>query len=217
MNLVLLFIAVGAAGYLLGAIPFSLLVGKLFFKLDLREQGSGNLGATNTFRVLGGRAALAVLVLDGLKGATSVFMAMYLVPESTYTSDVANWAIVLGIFAAIFGHAFSPYIKFKGGKGVATAAGALFALMPLVACVELAIFIVVILITRYVSLGSIIIAMMYPILVVVFYPHVPFIVFACVTAAMVVWLHRSNISRLRAGTEPKISFRNRGSSKRSTD
>jgi len=208
------FVAACVVGYLLGAIPFSLIIGKTFFDVDPRKFGSGNLGASNTLRVLGGRAAIAVLLLDALKGACAVLVASLLVTEPAFGATVHSWALVAGTFAAIFGHAFSPYIDFKGGKGVATTAGALFAMQPIVVAILAVFFFTIVYFTRYVSVGSMVCAALYPILVLVFYREFPFVLFAFLVAVLIIWLHRSNIVRLRAGEESKISIKQRGSHSR---
>lgn len=208
------FVAACVAGYLLGAIPFSLVIGKTFFKIDLRQFGSGSLGTTNTLRVLGGRAALAVLLLDALKGTCAVWVAWLLVPTSVFGASTHSWALVVGTFAAIFGHAFSPYIDFKGGKGVATTAGAVLAMQPIVACILIVLFIIIVYSTRYVSVASMVVATLYPIMVLVFYRELPFILFAFIAAILIIWLHRANIVRLIAGEESKISIKHRGSQSR---
>lgn len=207
-----------ALAYVLGGIPFALLIGKLFFKTDPREYGSGNLGATNTFRVLGARAALFVLFLDGLKGAVAIMLMHAIVaPVVPHGQSVPDWVMVSALLGAVLGHSFSPYIHFKGGKGVATAAGCLFAMQPIAAFICLGLFAVVVATTRYVSVGSMSIASLYPFLVIIFYRTPTYIGFAFFLAAFIIYMHRSNIKRLRAGTESKLSISQRGSKPQKND
>lgn len=211
--LVVRFVAALAIAYLLGGIPWALIIGKRFYQLDLREHGSGNLGATNVFRVLGAKAAIGTLLLDAAKGSVAVVAAGLLVPDSY--GVIHEWARVAGMAAAVAGHSYSPYIKLRGGKGVATSAGALFVLTPAAATISLAIFIVVVGVWRMVSLGSIVVAIAYPILTLVLYPgNVPIIVTVFGLAALVLWRHRSNMVRIVRGEESKVSFSKRGSATR---
>lgn len=196
--------------YLVGGIPWALIIGRLFYKVDPREHGSGNLGATNVFRVLGARAGIATLLLDALKGATAVAITMAIVPA---TPDVLvyEWARVGAMMFAVLGHSFSPYIRFQGGKGVATSAGALFVLTPLAALIELTIFVAVVAGFRMVSLGSVVAALIYPFLALWLYPDdLPLIITIFVLAALVIWRHRSNIGRIARGEERKVSLSARG-------
>lgn len=196
--------------YLLGAIPFALIIGKTLYGMDPRQHGSGNLGATNTLRVLGVKASIAVLVLDASKGALAIVVMRLLLKDIPLKANVLETALVLTMFVAVVGHLFSPYIGFKGGKGVATTAGCLFAMQPKVAFILLTLFIIVVALTKYVSLGSITIATCYPFLVLVFYPVAVYVVFAFILAVLIIFMHRTNIARLRAGTESKIAFHRSG-------
>jgi len=192
--------------YLLGAIPFAVIVGRLFYRVDVRKHGSGNAGATNVMRVLGLKAGLAVLLLDGLKGVAAVLFAMQVHPEQL-NAVAYDWVLIGASFAAVLGHSYSPYLGFAGGKGVATAAGALLFVMPAVWLIEVLVFVVVVAVWRMVSLGSVVIAALYPVLVLFFYGDRPaFIVFAFVAASLVLWRHRSNITRILRGEEAKISL-----------
>ncbi|MBU4556104.1 MAG: glycerol-3-phosphate acyltransferase, partial [Actinobacteria bacterium] len=129
MELALRVALILVGSYLVGAIPFSLLVGKLFYKVDLRLQGSGNLGATNVYRVFGWKAGLSVAILDIAKGSAAVGLAALLTPAE-FVSMQQDWLLIVAAMAAVAGHSYSPYIRFKGGKGVATAAGALLFVTP---------------------------------------------------------------------------------------
>jgi glycerol-3-phosphate acyltransferase PlsY len=195
-----------AIGYLLGGIPWALIVGLRFYGIDPRQHGSGNLGATNVYRVLGPVAAVAVAVLDILKGSVAVLVALAIVPDSMGTT-AQEWTAVAAMMSAVLGHSYSPYIGFKGGKGVATSAGGLFVLTPIAAVIELIVFVAVVAASRLVSLGSVVIACLYPPLVLWLYgDSIPYVITAFVLAALVLWRHRSNIVRIARGEERKISL-----------
>ena len=184
------------AAYVIGAIPFGLIVGNLIWKKDLRRFGSRNIGATNAWRVLGRKAGVLVFILDFLKGQVGVMLGALIIGTPA--------AMVLGGFFAIIGHVFSIFAGFRGGKGVATGLGVLSILMPKVMLIVFGFWLVVVLITRYVSIGSIMAALLTPILAAVF--HVPneYFAFALAAAVVIVWRHRENIKRLREGRENKF-------------
>jgi glycerol-3-phosphate acyltransferase PlsY len=208
-------VALVAFAYFVGGISWALIIGKRFYNIDVREHGSGNLGATNVFRTLGAKAAIATLVLDIAKGSVAVGFAWWLVPTATFGVTAHTWAMILATMAAIFGHSYSPYIGFKGGKGVATAAGALLVFTPYPWPILLGSFIIVVALSRMVSLGSIVIALEYPPLCLYFYPgNWTIFGFACVAAGLVIWRHRTNIMRIWRHEEPKISFSGRGAAAR---
>jgi glycerol-3-phosphate acyltransferase PlsY len=190
------------ASYLLGAIPTSHLVSRTFAKIDLREHGSGNLGATNLYRVLGWKYAIPVALFDIAKGAIPVLV---FAPQ---VSDSELFALACGI-AAILGHVFSVFVGFKGGKGVATAAGVMLALTPLALAVAATVWTVVVLLTGYVSLGSIAAAAVLPLAVYLLEsPRTPELLWMdTVVAAGVIFLHRRNIQRLLKGTENRFGRR----------
>lgn len=197
------------AAYLAGSIPFAVIVVRMFWKQDIRTLGSGNTGATNVLRVFGTVPGVSVLLLDAAKGALGVWLALLLAPDA-WGAHGRDWFGVLGAMAAIGGHSFSPFIGFRGGKGVATAAGAIVMLAPKTVPVMLVIFIVVVAIWKYVSLGSIVIAALFPGVCFALYPSRPALwAFAVVAASLVIWRHRSNIGRVRRGEESKITFRRR--------
>jgi len=197
-------------GYLVGGIPWSLIIGKRFFGIDPRQHGSGNLGATNVLRTVGVRAAVVVLLLDIGKGALSVVVGMLFCPP-TVTGNARDWVLIGVAMAAVLGHMYSPYIRFRGGKGVATAAGAVLVVMPLVWPILFVSFALVVALSRMVSLGSVIIAIEFPVLVWLIYPDRPaFKIFSVVAATMVVFRHRANIGRIYRGEESKISWSRRG-------
>ena len=208
--------AVMVVAYLLGAIPWALIIGNRFYHLDMREHGSGNLGATNVFRTLGTKAAVATLLLDAAKGAAAVGIAYAIFSASG--ESARQWGMIAATIAAILGHSYSPYIGFRGGKGVATAAGALLVLSPAPWPFLLGTWIIIIVLSRLVSLGSVIIAIEYPLLCAVFYPGDWLIIgFAAVASALVIWRHSSNIARIFRGEESKVSFSGRGSATRGKD
>jgi glycerol-3-phosphate acyltransferase PlsY len=207
LDLTLRVVATLVAAYLLGGIPWALIIGRGFYKIDVREHGSGNLGATNVMRVLGWKAALATLLLDAAKGALAVYLAKLLVPYQPSGPDYQQWAMLVATLASMAGHSFSPYIGFKGGKGVATGAGALLVLVPLAWPILFLTWVLVIALTRLVSLGSVIIAVEYPLLMLwLYYGDWPLLGFAVVAAGLVIWRHSANIGRILRGTEPRISF-----------
>lgn len=187
--------------YLLGGIPFAYVAGRMARGIDLRQHGSGNLGATNVYRTLGGKIAATVLLLDGLKGALPVLLFPRLAPMPR----PELWAIAFGV-AAILGHARSPFLGWKGGgKGVATAAGVFFALAWLPMLVALGVFLVAVLITGYVSLGSLLAAATLPVGIAVRGGYgSPVFWVSVVVAAFVFWTHRANIARLRRGEEHRF-------------
>lgn len=196
-------------GFLLGSIPFGLLLGKLK-GVDIRDHGSGNIGATNVFRILGKKTGITCLLLDFCKGLIPVLVAVKLTPDNTEGQIIE----VVTAFAAIMGHNYSPWIGFKGGKGIATSGGALTALMPVGVLLLVIIFIIVTKLTKYVSVGSIATAISLPLVFLLGsslhgkFPHgdwnKPLFVFSLVAGSLAVWKHRANIVRLRAGTEHRI-------------
>ncbi|MBK9730188.1 MAG: glycerol-3-phosphate 1-O-acyltransferase PlsY [Chitinophagaceae bacterium] len=193
--------------YLIGAIPFSVWTGMLFYHKDVRKYGSGNAGATNTFRVLGTQAGIIVLFLDIVKGSIAVSLAYYLGNLHFESDNFIYYELGLGITAAI-GHIFPVYLNFKGGKGVATLFGAGLSVFPVAALVCVAVFLVVFLTTRYVSLGSIIASVVFPI-VIIFYNQItqwPIILFSVFIPCIIIYTHRKNIQRLLKGEESKIIF-----------
>lgn len=186
--------------YLLGAVPTSYWVGRGAYGVDLRTVGSGNLGATNTFRVLGWKAALPVMLFDMFKGWLPVWFFPTLLAEPTLA-----WTLAFGT-AAIVGHVFSVWVRFRGGKGVATSAGVFLALAPWAVLVGLVVFFGLALSTRIVSLGSIAAALVLP-LAVALTPHVggsTLVWFTTALACFVIWAHRSNLSRLLRGEENRF-------------
>lgn len=196
--------------YLVGAFPTSFLAGKLLRGIDLREHGSRNLGATNVYRVMGAKVAVPVGLFDVFKGMVPVLWI------SSWGPDWSSWPLICGI-AAILGHVFSVFVKFKGGKGVATAGGVVIALAPFAILIALGIWAAVTFSSGYVSLGSITAALAYPGLVYWLEPtQRPFIPIHIAIALALVWFHRANIGRLRAGTENRFGRRGNTSTVRAS-
>jgi glycerol-3-phosphate acyltransferase PlsY len=187
--------------YLIGATPTSYVAGKLGRGIDLREHGSHNLGATNVYRVLGWRYALPVGLIDLVKGALPI---MVLGP---WSNGPAWFPVALGV-AAVAGHVWSPYVRFRGGKGVATAAGMFLALAPLAIAVSVPIWAATLWFSGYVSVASLAVAVLFPVWVRLTVPDDPYTVWAAVVvAALIVYAHRANIRRLSAGSEHRFRTR----------
>jgi glycerol-3-phosphate acyltransferase PlsY len=193
-----------ALAYVSGSLPFAHLAGKAK-GVDLRKQGSGNLGATNVFRVLGWKIGLAVFLADALKGALPV---LFLPAHVDSGQNPVLVAILIGV-AAIAGHVRPVFLKFgKGGKGVATAAGVFFALAPIPMLITFAVFVTVVLATGYVSLGSLMSAALLPVLLLATLGVAsPLFVVSALIATFVFWTHRANIGRLRRGEEHRFGKR----------
>jgi len=197
------------AAYFLGSIPFGLLLTKAFGRGDVRKVGSGNIGATNVARAAGLLAGVFTLVLDVAKGAAAVFLAEKL------SHDSAAW-MMIAAFAALVGHCFPVWLKFRGGKGVATAAGVFLVLSPLACLAAVILFLLVVVFWRYISLGSVSTAAAMPLLIYFLWAphHAPptSVTFGAVaTALLIVYKHRGNLQRLVEGVEPKFSFsKNKG-------
>jgi glycerol-3-phosphate acyltransferase PlsY len=192
------------AAYLLGSIPFGLLLTKLFGGGDVRKGGSGNIGATNVARVAGPLAGILTLIFDTAKGAAAVWIA------ARMTNDSATW-MMIAAFGVLLGHCFPVWLKFKGGKGVATALGVFLALSPLAAISALLLFILCVVYWRYVSLGSVSAAAAMPLLIYFLWApgHAPPLIIDLGTlaiAALVIYKHDGNLQRLVDGTEPRFSF-----------
>lgn len=198
------------ASYLICGIPFGLILSRALGHKDLRSAGSGNIGTTNALRVAGPRIAAATLTFDVLKGTLCVAAARLLAARSGQ-GDGDGLLVALVALAALYGHIFSPYLGFHGGKGIATGVGVLLGFSWPLALAHLAIFIAVVALTRYVSLGSVVTVAFLPLTVCLLAPptgtaaHLVWILLS----ATVIWAHRGNIARLRAGTESKLSFNKR--------
>jgi glycerol-3-phosphate acyltransferase PlsY len=202
---VLAYILIVVAAYFLGSIPTGYLAARAK-GIDIRTVGSGNIGATNAMRVLGKPAGITVLLVDALKGYAAVAWACPAVLKllNGPAADVETLRILAGI-AAVLGHNFTCWLKFKGGKGIATSGGAYLALAPLAVGVAVAAFILAVLLTRYVSIGSIAAAIALPTAVWCLPEHNLFLgVVTTALGAMAIYKHRSNIKRLLAGTESRL-------------
>lgn len=199
--------------FLLGSIPFGLIISKMFYHTDIREHGSGNIGTTNAIRTIGKVGGCAVFVLDFSKGllagALGNVFSWYLFASDGFLSDALvthDTMLAVAVLGCVWGHIFSPWLKFKGGKGIAVAIGCLFIVFGWVgAWLELAIFIVLVITTRYVSIGSIASALACPFFALYFFWGNWLAIILCgITGLTVVWAHRENIARLCAGTESRI-------------
>ncbi|MBE9117331.1 glycerol-3-phosphate 1-O-acyltransferase PlsY [Lusitaniella coriacea LEGE 07157] len=194
-------------GYLLGSIPTGFLMGKLLKGIDIREYGSGSTGATNVLRTVGKGAAIAVLVIDLLKGAAAPGMVkgFYAIAPAGILPDTWQpWLVTLTALVAIIGHSKSVWLKFSGGKSAASGLGVLLVMNPLIALGTLGIFALVLAISRIVSLGSICSAIAANGLMLFLHQPPPYCVFAALAGLYVVLRHRSNIQRILAGVEPTI-------------
>lgn len=207
MNEVLLILS----AYLIGSIPTAVWVSKYFFNIDIRDYGSGNAGATNTFRVLGSKWGTLVMSVDVLKGilATSLYILLpyYLTDEW----DRTNFMIGLGL-AAVLGHIFPIWANFRGGKGVATLLGMAVAIQPLVAVCCVGVFLLVLYLTRFVSLSSILAGVSFMVFILFIFneKETLYRIFAVLVALMVILTHQKNITRILKGTESKVPiFKNR--------
>ena len=184
-----------AGGYLIGSIPFGYLIAKIRH-VDILRQGSGNIGAANIFRTLGPTLGVCVFALDLAKGAIPVYLAQQV------TQD--HWLILSTGLAAIFGHAFSVFLRFKGGRGSATGLGILLGIAPDIFLAAFLLVIIIILLTRYVSLASIIVPPLVAVAFLVLKRPLPYTLFCILVSTLIIFRHLPNIKRLRAGTEPKI-------------
>ncbi len=188
-----------AVCYLLGAIPFGVMIGKTMRGIDIRDFGSGNIGASNVLRTLGLGPAIAVFFFDTAKGTAAVVLCQVLKMEP--------WMVVTGGVLSIVGHSFSVFLKFRGGKGVATSLGMIVGLNPMIAGIAFGLWLAIVAITRIISVASIIAAISVPVMMFVWEKHVEYQAIAVIAAVLIVVKHRSNVKRLFAGTEPKIGQR----------
>jgi glycerol-3-phosphate acyltransferase PlsY len=207
--------------YLIGSIPTALIISKRFFGIDIRDYGSGNMGATNTFRVLGSRYGTMVMVFDILKGMAAVALFNF-IPYYLH-NDLERTNLMLGLgLAAVAGHIFPLFANFKGGKGVATLLGMILAVQPVIAVSCIGVFVLVLFLTRYVSLSSILAAVALPICVLWIWneDEILYRVFALLVAILVVLTHQKNIGRILRGVEsriPILKHRDRRKSRRRQD
>ena len=188
--------------YLIGAIPFAFILTKLIAGTDVRGVGSGNVGATNTSRILGLKYGVLVGIMDILKGFLAVLMIQLLLPE-----NASEYWIFVGAILSIVGHNWSIFLKFSGGKGVATTFGVLLRVFPLVFIIStLIIWVIVVIATKYVSLASILGAISLPIQIIILRRNPYFIIFSVILALFIVMRHHSNIKRLFRGCESRLSW-----------
>lgn len=190
------YIIFAIVAYLLGSIPTALIVGKLGYNLDIREHGSGNLGATNTFRVLGFKAGSIVIVTDILKGTTATLIPLL------FDADV--YRLIIGLFAVI-GHTYPLFAKFKGGKAVATSGGIILGINPLLFVITISTFLVSLYLSKYVSLSSIITGFV-AVIASFLFQDTGLIIVTALLMLFVTYRHKANIKRIREKTEPKITW-----------
>jgi glycerol-3-phosphate acyltransferase PlsY len=197
--------------YLIGSIPTSLIVSRTQFNIDIRDYGSGNAGATNTFRVLGSRWGTFVMIMDMLKGLIAVKLALLLPYYIVNEFERTNFQIGLGL-AAVLGHIFPIWAEFRGGKGVATLFGLIIAISPLTALSCIGVFLLVLYLTRFVSLSSILASLAFPVFILIVFnvDNIAYRIFAIAVALLVIMTHQKNIGRLLSGSESKVPiFKNR--------
>lgn len=221
-SLIIKYILIAVIAYLLGSLNFSIILSEVVKKKDIRDSGSGNAGATNMLRTYGKKAAVGTMIGDILKVALGIIIAFAIldVPMKYIFSNHADAAEIQRVmlykeFAGLFcvlGHIFPLYFKFKGGKGVAACTGMVIIVDWRIALILFVIFIGVILISKWISLGSIVIALLYPVLIFAFYKNFILAAVALLFTAIVIVAHRENIKRLAKGTENKISIKNKKSS-----
>jgi glycerol-3-phosphate acyltransferase PlsY len=208
-QIVLRLVGTAVVAYLVGSTPSGVLVGRVFGNVDPREHGSGKTGATNILRTLGPGAAVAVGITDLLKGVVPVLLARYLlVPPGAAWDNLRLWGEVIAGFGALFGHNYSVFIHFRGGRGVATGGGSMFAMNPFAGIFGVLGFIIPIATTRYVSLGSIVAsasaAVGEAVLVATGHDRYQHLIFIAGGAAFIIYAHKDNIDRLLKGTERKL-------------
>lgn len=186
-----------ALSYCMGSIPSGLWIGEYFHNIDIRQYGSGNTGTTNAYRILGKKSGSVVLIIDILKGTIPTLLALYLVPEHS--------PLLVGV-AAIVGHTFSIFVNFKGGKAVATTAGVLLAVYPMLFIIGIVLFLACLYVTRMVSLTSMLVAFVVTVLSYVLYSDWIITLSLLALTLFIVYRHRSNIERIKNGTENKVPF-----------
>jgi acyl phosphate:glycerol-3-phosphate acyltransferase len=209
-------LGIGAGSFLIGSIPFGYLIGRFVYRTDIRKSGSGNIGAMNALRTLGKGGAVAVLLLDALKGALPVLAAKAFLGTSVlvvhangmrFAADGTNIAVAIAATCAVLGHCFSPWLRWKGGKGVATSFGAIFAMSwPAGLVVVLAWIVGATVVTKYSSVGSMLANVAAPFALFAFTRSWAEMLYGLFAALFIMWTHRENIERLRTGTENRISL-----------
>lgn len=218
VNFIIDLIIIFVLTYIIGSVPFGLIVGKLVKGVDVREYGSGNIGATNVIRVLGKGWGYLVFFLDVLKGFLPTFLVSYIlqIHELSLGKENIGWIVVLTGIISVLGHSFSCFLKFKGGKGVCTSLGVIIGLDWRVACIAYGLFLIVLLIWRYVSLGSVLAALSVPVMFIFFkyfssplsYKIIGLLMFLAIFVK-----HIPNIKRLLNHTESKFVFKNSNKNK----
>lgn len=183
--------------YLLGSIPFGYIVGKLFKKVDIRELGSGNIGASNAFRILGPSLASLILIGDIGKGILSIYLVRYFNIDNLLILTIAGLVVICG-------HDWSLFLGFKGGKGIATTFGVVFALNPTISILAVTIWVIVLIITKYTSLSSILAMISILVFTILFKQPYEYIVFSAIIIVLSIFKHKENIKRLKLGKERKI-------------
>lgn len=206
MQIGLLFLLLVSA-YLIGSVPSSVWIGRLFYGIDIRQHGSGNAGTTNTFRVLGIKAGIIVFILDAFKGWISVQLVHFCPVCEPGTNPYVTYGILLGVMAVV-GHIFPLYAHFRGGKGVATLFGVVVAIHPLAALCALGVFVVILLISRYVSLSSILAGISFPIIIIGVFKTdlISLVIFSIVISLLLLVTHQSNIERILRREESKANI-----------
>jgi acyl phosphate:glycerol-3-phosphate acyltransferase len=206
MNLFLLFLI----AYLVGSIPTAYWIGKFFFKIDIREHGSKNMGASNTFRVMGPVWGVIVLVIDLLKGVAAVQLANFVQETAWLSGEKQLWQLLFGL-TTVAGHIFPLFANFRGGKGVATLFGVVLAIQPWIALISLSSFAVIVFLTKYISLGSIIAVIVFTVCIFFSFKESNLYMrwFSIIAALLIIFMHRSNIKRIVAGNENKFNWKRR--------
>lgn len=191
--------------YFIGSIPTALIISKVFFHIDIRDYGSGNMGATNTFRVLGSKYGTVVMIFDILKGMAAVGLFYFLPYYLTDEWDRTNFMVGLGL-ASVLGHIFPIFAQFRGGKGVATLFGMILAVQPIIAICCVGVFLLVLFLTRYVSLSSILAGIALPICVLWIWNDdvTLYRIFAILVAALIILTHQKNIIKIVRGSESRV-------------
>lgn len=194
--------------YLYGSIPTAIWIGKAFYGIDVREYGSGNAGATNTFRILGKKAGIPVLLIDILKGFTTTNLVYFVGNYVPGSVQFANFQLVLGI-TAVIGHIFPVFAGFRGGKGIATLFGMILAVHPAASLISCGVFVIALILTQYVSFSSMIASFMFPVNIILFFNETTTrtqLLFAISVCILVMITHQKNIERLLKGKESKANI-----------
>jgi len=196
--------------FIAGAIPFGWLVARVFFRADIRSLGSGNIGMANVWRNFGAAAGLATLILDVAKGFAPVFIARYVLSVPFYAESTQTALLLSGVaLLAIFGHTFTPFLNFRGGKGIATGLGVMLALLGVYALIPLGVFVIVFALFRIVSLGSLTAAIGLLAATALLSAISAYLYLAIAATVLIFFTHRENIARLVKGTEPRLELKRR--------